>query len=738
MCLQETKLESLELFNIKRCWGNFNFDHVYSPSVGNSGGILCVWDPRVFCKDNSTVSDYFVMVRGEWIQNGKMILIISIYAPQELSEKKMIWDYLSLVIGNWQGDVIIMRDFNEVRKQKERYGSVFNVHGADAFNLFISNVGLEEIHLGGCSFTWCHKTASKMSKLDRFPISEGIVSAYPNISAITLDQYLFDHRPILMRESKFDYGPTPFLFFHYWFDIEGFNEFVKNTWKDAQVTDHNAMGKFMKKLKFLKGKIREWTKVKKDIDKLESMEVAQKVKIKWGIEGDENSKYYHGTLYKQRSQLAIKGVLIDGTWTESPNLVKDEFFSHLQNRFGHPYSSRIQLEMEFPIQLSSKQKDDMECNITRKEIKRAAWDCGTDKSPGPYGFSFGFYKRFWCAIENDVVEAVNTFFQNAAFPKGGNASFIALIPKTHNANMVKDFWPITLIVIIYKIIAKILANHLMSVLGDIMNEVQSAFVDNRQILDGSFILNEIASGLHINKNKSKLMGLAVDNDKVVQAAEKIGCASIKTFFGSLPIYHISIYKVPKKVLNRLEFIRCNFFNGIDPLSKKPIWIKWNKVLAPKDKCGLGILSFYALNRALLFKWVCRFHTQCSSLWGKVIKGIHSVDDKIADFCSFETGLREFEFLFSQGPKRRWSWSLEGSGEFSVASIRRVIDDKLLPLVSSKTRWVNMVPIKVNIHAWKKHTPNSIPTTSSTGANNSDHLPVSITTTDRSSLKGQRI
>ncbi|GKA37659.1 RNA-directed DNA polymerase, eukaryota, reverse transcriptase zinc-binding domain protein, partial [Tanacetum coccineum] len=113
MSLQETKTEIIKLFNIKMCWGNFAFDYVYSPSVRYSG----------------------------------------VYTPQELTENKMLWDYLTIVIDNWNGEVVIIGDFNEVRKQVERYDSIFNVQGADAFNSFISAAGLEEVPLGGCSFT---------------------------------------------------------------------------------------------------------------------------------------------------------------------------------------------------------------------------------------------------------------------------------------------------------------------------------------------------------------------------------------------------------------------------------------------------------------------------------------------------------------------------------------------------------------------------------------------------------
>nr|GEZ38070.1 RNA-directed DNA polymerase, eukaryota [Tanacetum cinerariifolium] len=48
----------------------------------------------------------------------------------------------------------------------------------------------------------------------------------------------------------------------------------------------------------------------------------------------------------------------------------------------------------------------------------------------------------------------------------------------------------------------------------------------------------------------------------------------------------------------------------------------------------------------------------------------------------------------------WVWSLESSGEFYVASVRKVIDEKRLSNVNTMTRWIKCVPIKVNVSAWK--------------------------------------
>nr|GEU68779.1 nucleotide-binding alpha-beta plait domain-containing protein [Tanacetum cinerariifolium] len=97
----------------------------------------------------------------------------------------------------------------------------------------------------------------------------------------------------------------------------------------------------------------EVIRLMQEMEKADNLEVAQKAKIKWAIEGDENSKYYHGVLNKKISLLTIRGVLADGIWIESPQLVKKEFFLLFKQRFEQSSHQGIQLEMDFVKRLSS-------------------------------------------------------------------------------------------------------------------------------------------------------------------------------------------------------------------------------------------------------------------------------------------------------------------------------------------------------------------------------------------------
>ena len=65
-----------------------------------------------------------------------------------------------------------------------------------------------------------------------------------------------------------------------------------------------------------------------------------------------------------------------------------------------------------------------------------------------------------------------------------------------------DFRPISLIGCIYKVVTKILANRLVSVISDLVSETQSAFVAGRQILDGPFILDEVLHWCKRKKNQA--------------------------------------------------------------------------------------------------------------------------------------------------------------------------------------------------------------------------------------------
>ncbi|GJX28422.1 hypothetical protein Tco_0236501 [Tanacetum coccineum] len=212
--------------------------------------------------------------------------------------------------------------------------------------------------------------------------------------------------------------------------------------------------------------------------------------------------------------------MVDGLWIDEPRLVKQEFLMHFSNRFSKPDHRRAILHMDFPKTLTSVQQSELECEVSKEEIKRAVWDCGTDKAPGPDGFTFGFYRNFWSLIENDVYKAVMYFFSYGVIPKGCNSSFIALIPKIPGANMVKDFRPISLI-------------------------------GNRQILDGPFILDELIQWC--KRKKSQLLLFKVDFEKAFdshqlesksklngshrghmvgssRAAHKLGCLTFRSAF----------------------------------------------------------------------------------------------------------------------------------------------------------------------------------------------------------------
>nr|GEU72051.1 RNA-directed DNA polymerase, eukaryota, reverse transcriptase zinc-binding domain protein [Tanacetum cinerariifolium] len=363
--------------------------------------------------------------------------------------------------------------------------------------------------------------------------------------------------------------------------LKGLDKFEEITWNDAHVTDFNAMTKVMKKSKYLKENIRAWIKVKKD-----------------------SLKNYKKTL---KAELAEIDLLLD----------TGEGNSDVFNKSISISKSLQKLDKLESIEYGTFPKGD---NSSFIALIPKMHDTKMVKDFRHVTLIGSLYKIIAKILANHLVVVLEDIVNEV-----GNSSFIALIPKMHDAKMVKDFRPITLIGSLYNIIAKILENRLVVVLGDIIDEVQFTFIANRRILDGPFIINEL---FHWCKKKKKLtMIFKVDFEKAYylvrwdyldDVLKFFGfcnrwcgyCASgngkdwlsdarisfllfrveggrltfLKSVLGLMPIYHMSLFKVPMKVLQRMESIRCYFFNGVD-------------------------------------------HNG-SSLWARVIKGIHGEDGKL--------------------------------------------------------------------------------------------------------------
>ncbi|GJZ99502.1 RNA-directed DNA polymerase, eukaryota [Tanacetum coccineum] len=77
-------------------------------------------------------------------------------------------------------------------------------------------------------------------------------------------------------------------------------------------------------------------------------------------------------------------------------------------------------------------------------------------------------------------------------------------PKVLNPKVVSDYRPISLIGSLYKVVTKILATRLSMVISDLISDVQTTFLPNRQILDGLFIINEILARCKLKKQQAMI------------------------------------------------------------------------------------------------------------------------------------------------------------------------------------------------------------------------------------------
>ncbi|GKB32574.1 RNA-directed DNA polymerase, eukaryota, reverse transcriptase zinc-binding domain protein [Tanacetum coccineum] len=145
---------------------------------GRSGGLISMWYLNNFMKEDIWCDDAFIIVKGGWKNT---IIMVNIYGPHDPLAKSVLWNRIRDFMHSNRGKYILLCDMNEVRNAQERYGSIFSRSEAEVFNTFINSTNLIDLPMGGHSFTWMNKQGTKLSKLDRFLISEEVLNFLPDI-----------------------------------------------------------------------------------------------------------------------------------------------------------------------------------------------------------------------------------------------------------------------------------------------------------------------------------------------------------------------------------------------------------------------------------------------------------------------------------------------------------------------------------------------------------------------------
>lgn len=114
-----------------------------------------------------------------------------------------------------------------------------------------------------------------------------------------------------------------------------------------------------------------------------------------------------------------------------------------------------------------------------------------DKASGPDGLNPAFFQQCWSGLGRDVFESCKEWLENCRFPSELNDTNVVLIPKKENADKMTNLCPISLCNVLYKILAKVLANRLKIIIPGIISENQSAFVPGRNISDNVLVAFEI-------------------------------------------------------------------------------------------------------------------------------------------------------------------------------------------------------------------------------------------------------
>jgi hypothetical protein len=140
-------------------------------------------------------------------------------------------------------------------------------------------------------------------------------------------------------------------------------------------------------------------------------------------------------------------------------------------------------------------------------------------SPGPDGFNVGFYLAAWNWIGDDITTLIRNFYTTGILPPHVNDTHIALVPKKLSYSLPSDYRLTSLCNVIYRLIAKSLANRLKVHLPDYNHPSQQAFIEGRRISNNIIIAQEITHSFSLSSHGSQDLMIKID---LAKAFDRLG------------------------------------------------------------------------------------------------------------------------------------------------------------------------------------------------------------------------
>lgn len=480
-------------------------------------------NPDILCIDDQSVS--FCI-----FENGKKLAISAIYASTSNIRRKHLWENLKNLHTQYNLPWNCIGDFNTVLGAHEHLGNFSPARPPiQDFIDWTDNLNLIHLPTRGAFYTWNNGRrgrAHTQRRLDRSVCNQAWLDICHSTSCSSLLKTTSDHYPLLLMfdTTEVRYASN-FKFLKMWALHNDCREFIATCWQSPVIGC--PMFILTKKLKILKDKLKIWNKevfgnvhdyvkqselnlsliqdqihsdgpsdsllnleknAQSDLHKaLERQENfwQEKARTNWHMSGDRNTAYFH-RLSKIKNKTKMISSLRDGeNIITDPQDISNHIVSYYKNLFcSNPLlQDELLAEEVIPQMVGDNTNQMLTALPTHEEIKSAVFNLNKDGAPGPDGFGAFFFQTYWEIIHKELIDAVMQFFVSGWILPNYNANTLILIPKHVNADSVEQYRPIAMANFKFKVISKIIADRLASILPTIVSPNQKGFIKGRNIKD---------------------------------------------------------------------------------------------------------------------------------------------------------------------------------------------------------------------------------------------------------------